>query len=80
METKHTSADSLCPLCGGSKEPGQATYTVDFGPSIVIVRNVPAMVCEQCGEEWIGAEAAHKLEQLTRDARQRGEQVAIIAM
>jgi len=71
---------SRCPLCGGSKEPGKATYTVDFGPSVVVIRNVPAMVCAQCGEEWIGAETASKLERLTHDAKGRGEQVAIIAM
>ena len=73
-------SESHCPLCGGDKQPGNATYTVDFGPSIVIIRNVPAMVCDQCGEEWIGAETAGKLEQLTEEAKRRGEQVAIIAM
>ena len=80
MGANETPAQSLCPRCGGSKEPGKATYAVDFGPSIVIIRNVPAIVCDQCGEEWIGAETAGKLEQLTQDAKQRGEQVAIIAM
>lgn len=80
MSTTTPSSRSLCPRCGGSKEPGKATYTVDFGPSIVVVRNVPAMVCDQCGEEWIGSETAGKLERLTEEAKQLGEQVAIIAM
>jgi len=80
MHATSPSSQSQCPLCGGSKEAGTTTYTVDFGPCIVIIRNVPAMVCDQCGEEWIGAEAACKLEQLTQEARERGEQVAIIAM
>jgi len=80
MDADASSSQSQCPLCGGGKSPGTTTYTVDFGPSIVIVRNVPAMVCDQCGEEWIPADAASKLEQLTTEARQRGEQVAIIAM
>jgi YgiT-type zinc finger domain-containing protein len=80
MAVKAPAAESLCPLCGGTKRPGKATYTVDFGPSIVVVRNVPATVCEQCGEEWIAADTASELEQLTEQARQRGEQVAIIAM
>jgi YgiT-type zinc finger domain-containing protein len=80
MDADAPSSQSQCPLCGGSKTPGTTTYTVDFGSSIVVVRNVPAMVCDQCGEEWIGSEAASKLERLADDARQRGEQVAIIAM
>jgi len=40
-----------CPLCGGDKKQGQATYTVDLGFGVVVVRNVPAKVCSQCGEE-----------------------------
>jgi YgiT-type zinc finger domain-containing protein len=75
-----SSEQSRCPRCGGRKEPGTATYTVDFGSSIVVIRDVPAMVCDQCGEEWIAADTAGSVERLTREAKQRGEQVAIIAM
>jgi len=80
MDAKAVPSQSRCPLCGGRKDAGKATYTVDFGPAIVVIRNVPAMVCDQCGEEWIAADTAGCLERLTLDARQRGEQVAIIAM
>jgi len=77
---KHASSDSRCPLCGGKKRTGTTTYSVDLGFGVVVVRNVPAMVCEQCGEEWIGAETAKKLEGLTDEARRKGQQVAIVAM
>lgn len=80
MHAKASSEQGRCPRCGGRKEPGKATYTVDFGSSIVVIRDVPAMVCAQCGEEWIAADTAGRLESLTREAKQRGEQVAIIAM
>jgi len=80
MDTNEAPALALCPRCGGSKELGKTIHAVDFGPSLVIIRNVPAMVCDHCGEEWIGSETAGKLEQLTQDATKRGEQVAIIAM
>ncbi len=29
-----------CPLCGGRKQPGKTTYSVDLGSGVVLVRNV----------------------------------------
>jgi YgiT-type zinc finger domain-containing protein len=42
-----------CPLCGGTKRAGTTTFTVDLGFGIVVVRDVPATVCGQCGADWI---------------------------
>ncbi|MBW8003327.1 MAG: type II toxin-antitoxin system MqsA family antitoxin [Planctomycetes bacterium] len=42
-----------CPLCGGNKKQGKTTFTVDLGFGIVIVGDVPATVCSQCGADWI---------------------------
>lgn len=71
---------SLCPLCGGNKREGKTTFSADLGASVVIVRNVPAMVCTQCGEAWINPKTAKKLEEVSREARSRGAQVEVVAM
>jgi len=71
---------SRCAMCGGARKPGRTTYTVDRGSGIVVVRNVPATVCDQCGEEWIDNETAQRLERITEEAQQKREQVAILAM
>lgn len=42
-----------CPLCSGKVQPGTTTFTVDLTTGVVVVRNVPAWVCTQCGEDWI---------------------------
>ena len=59
----------ICPLCGGNKVPGAVTFSTDLGSGIVVVRDVQATVCSQCGEEWIDDATARKLEQLVNDAR-----------
>ena len=64
------SSDS-CPLCGGTKKAGQTTFTVDLGFGVVVVRNVPAMVCSQCGADWIQDSVASKLEDIVSDARRK---------
>jgi YgiT-type zinc finger domain-containing protein len=74
------SVKSRCPLCGGRKTSGKTTYSVDLGFGVVVVRNVSATICDQCGEEWIGAEVSRKLEKLVDAARKRKLQVEVTAL
>lgn len=60
-----------CPLCGGNKTAGKTTFTVDLGFGVVVVRDVPATVCAQCGADWIQDSIAAKLEEIVSDARRR---------
>lgn len=76
---KTSSNTGQCPLCGGTRRAGKTIYSVDFGFGVVVVRNVPAQVCVQCGEEWIGAETSRHLEQVVEDARKKRLQVEVVA-
>jgi YgiT-type zinc finger domain-containing protein len=67
----------LCPLCGGDREPGMTLFSVDLGHGVVVVRNVPASVCTQCGEALIGADAARGLEAIVDDARAKKKLVEV---
>jgi len=69
-----------CPLCGGSKKAGKTTFTVDLGFGVVVVRDVPATVCSQCGADWIGEKTAEKLEEIVNDARQKHHIVEITTL
>jgi YgiT-type zinc finger domain-containing protein len=72
--------ESSCPICGARMKKGKVLYSVDLGFGIVVVRNVPARVCEQCGEEWISPEVARKLEEVTDQARKRRHQIEVVAL
>jgi YgiT-type zinc finger domain-containing protein len=60
-----------CPLCGGRTTDGTTTFTADLGFGVVVVRHVPADVCEQCGEEWLNDEVAEQLERIVSEAREK---------
>ena len=77
---KELNRSGLCPVCGGRKTDGKTTYSVDLGFGVVVVRNVPATVCSQCGEEWIGAEIASELERLVEEARQSRREVEVVSL
>ncbi len=60
-----------CPICKGNKQKSTTTFTVDLKFGVVVVRDVPAMVCEQCGEEWIADKEAAQLETIVNEARKK---------
>ncbi len=68
-----------CPLCDGEKKEGITTYSVDLGFGVVVVRDVPANVCSQCGEEWIKPEVAKGLEKIVSSARQTHSQLELLS-
>jgi len=39
-----------CPVCRGMIASGKTTFTSDLGFGVIVVRQVPAQVCDQCGE------------------------------
>ena len=74
------SVKSRCPLCDGYKEPGKTTHTVDLGFGIVVIRNVPATVCSQCGEAWIDPRTAEELENIVEEAHLKHHEVQIVSL
>lgn len=74
-----TNTENLCPICDGRKKPGRTTYTVDLGTGVVVVRNVQAQICSQCGEEWIDHQTAQKVEAVVAEARTKHRQVEVLA-
>ncbi|MBT8421389.1 MAG: YgiT-type zinc finger protein [Gammaproteobacteria bacterium] len=66
-----TTPDNSCPICcGGHKQPETTTFTVDLGFGVVVVRGVPAEVCDLCGVDWIEDGVTEKLEAIVDRARQ----------
>lgn len=67
-------------MCGGHKEAGHTTFSVDLGDGLVVVRHVPALICNQCGEEWIDNKIAQQLEEIVLEARQKKHQLEVLSL
>ncbi|MBI5234897.1 MAG: type II toxin-antitoxin system MqsA family antitoxin [Deltaproteobacteria bacterium] len=77
---KGSPAPDICPFCGGAKKDGKTTFTVELGFGVVVVRDVPAAVCPQCGADWIGDDVAGKLEKIVDDARVKHNLVEVATL
>jgi hypothetical protein len=47
---------------------------------VIVVRNVPAWVCNQCGEDWIEDEVSAKLKVITLRAKSQNTQLEMVSM
>lgn len=78
MKTK--SQPQICYACGGTMEKGETTFTVDFGTGVVVVRNVPATVCSQCGMEWIDDDITARIEAIVDDAKEKHSMIEVMSL
>jgi len=77
--TEGRNAPQRCPLCGGGVEAGETVFAVELGFGVVVVRHVPAGVCQRCGESWIEDHTAANLERIVETARRERSEVEVLA-
>ncbi len=53
----------ICPECKGEMKEERTSVTLFREGQPVLFEDVPAWVCVQCGEIWLSAEAARKLDE-----------------
>jgi YgiT-type zinc finger domain-containing protein len=58
------STPNNCVLCGGSLKPQTITYQKPWGDELYEFENVPALVCQECGEVWLDAEVSQLMERI----------------
>jgi len=55
----------ICDLCGAEGvRIRKVSETLGKGPGLLVVDNVPLMVCPQCGEGYFTAATLHELERI----------------
>ncbi len=61
-----------CVICKhGSTSPGRTSVTLERGESVITYKNVPAEICDNCGEAYVDSQVSESLlkaaEQSVRD-------------
>ena len=67
-----------CVICKqGEIQPGTATVMLERNGMTLVVKSVPARVCENCGEEYVDEDVTARLLREAEDAARSGVQVDI---
>jgi len=68
-----------CIICKqGETHPGKATVPLARGESTIIFKDVPADVCENCGEYYLSESVTKKLLERAEEAVKNGAEVEIL--
>lgn len=68
-----------CAICkNGSTKNEHVTVTLDRDQTILVFKDVPAQVCDNCGEEYISAEINRRLLDLASEAARRGVKLELL--
>ena len=67
-----------CAICRqGATRPGTTTVTLERDELTLVVKNVPAEVCEVCGEEYVSEATTARLIAIAAHAATAGMQVEV---
>ena len=68
-----------CVMCkGGERAPRKTTVKVQRGETLVIIKDVPADVCRDCGEAYLDSNVALKIEKQVEEAVARHTEIEIL--
>ena len=69
-----------CPICRhGSLRAGTSDEVMTHAHTIVVVKGVPAEICDTCGESLSNEVVTERLLELVRDGHAHGIEVRVLA-
>jgi YgiT-type zinc finger domain-containing protein len=67
-----------CTICRhGETRPGKTDVLLTRDNMTLVIKGVPALICGNCGEEYVGEDSTRVLRELADDAEQAGVQVDV---
>lgn len=70
--------NSICPLCGGRLELGQANIPFILEDTIVVVKNAPALICTECYEPYLDGPVTDQVMSLLAQLQTLHSEVSVI--
>lgn len=68
-----------CVICKeGRTLDGKATVTLERGGSVIVIKDVPAEVCENCGEYYLSESITERIHAMAEQAIRQGVVVEIL--
>jgi len=67
-----------CFFCKGSMVESTTIHTVELKNCIVVIKNVPCLKCDQCGEVVINGEVAQRIEQIVAGFEKALTEIAVV--
>lgn len=67
-----------CFMCKGDMINKNTNYILDLDRSIIIIKNVPSLVCDQCGEVFYENEIMKRIEKIIDIFKNALTEIAVV--
>lgn len=67
-----------CFLCKDDMTDSTTTYMTTYNNCYIIIKNVPCMKCNQCGEEFINGVTLLKIESIMEKLKSMLTEIAVV--
>ncbi len=70
-----------CPICKlGELKPGKVTVTLERNNSIILIKNVPAQVCDNCASYFVDGETSRLVLAKAETSLQNGAELEVLQL
>ena len=67
-----------CVFCKGEMREGEVNVPVDLEDRFILIKGVPALICQECGEYFVSDEVMERLESIVEEAKSRNVEIEIL--
>ena len=67
-----------CLLCKVEMKLGTTIHTVQLKNCVVVIKNVPCMKCEQCGEDVLSADTVARIERILHTVKKAVAEITVV--
>lgn len=71
---------NVCSVCGAILIQKKIEYSQNFEGRVYFVTDVPAQVCQQCGEQYLSPETVDILQEIIEQGPKKGLQTQIMSV
>lgn len=69
----------MCIFCKNKDyTKSTTTHVVNYQKCIIIIKNVPCLECEQCGEKFYTDEVSEKIEKIVNSVKKLMQEISVI--
>ena len=72
---------NTCPICkNGELRPGAATVTLERNGSIVLLKNAPAKVCDNCASYFLDSQTTRRVLEKSEISLKNGAELEVLQL
>lgn len=69
-----------CEYCSGNIQPKKVTVNHSYKGKLVIIKDVPVGVCQECGQRYYAAATLEKLDTMAQNSDTAPEKISVPVM